>query len=190
MLQLTIPLPEINRIQESPRLQTFKKTHTQFRFLTDMLLEDAEHDVVYNEIVDHFGVPLHERGKYPRKEVDRIKLQMCAHVFFFTTRDGMIISKLAKVSPLKLWHWTRGKAWKDELHFGSYDGNPDPTGDEFHQQVKAANVKVSLRKAGRLWREMFGLTTNTNELHRFFGNELQAIKSTIKTQPRKKGQAD
>ena len=37
-----------------------------------------------------------------RKEVDEKRLQFAAHVFIFTTRDGMIISHLTHTSPLKL----------------------------------------------------------------------------------------
>ena len=64
--QLSIPIANINRRQESPTLKKFKSTRTEFRFLVDMVLDDCDdEDTLYTEIVDHFSIPVRERGKYP-----------------------------------------------------------------------------------------------------------------------------
>ena len=44
-----------------------------------------------------------------RKEVDEKRLQFAAHIFVFTTRDGMSISHLTHTSPLKLHQWTASR---------------------------------------------------------------------------------
>ena len=78
-----------------------------------------------------------------RKEVDEKRLQFAAHIFVFTTRDGMSISHLTHTSPLKLHQWTETEAWKEALLFWSYEGDCNFTGDDFHRQVLPCNNPIT-----------------------------------------------
>ena len=114
-----------------------------------------------------------------RKEVDEKRLQMAAHLFIFTTREGMAICHLCQVLPSKLYEWTTTEAWKDALDFWSYKGDHRIEGAEFHRQVALSLQKRSLEQAERLWTELFGQSERKTELHRFFGKELPAIEETV-----------
>ena len=56
MLQQTLPISDINRIHESPRLTEFKRVRQQFRFLMSSLLGADEDDInkAWDWILDVF----------------------------------------------------------------------------------------------------------------------------------------
>ena len=114
-----------------------------------------------------------------RKEVDEKRLQFAAHVFIFTTRDGMIISHLTHTSPLKLYQWATTEAWKDALRWWGYEGNCMIEGENFHKLVGRHLVKLSLKKAEQLWKELFDSEERKTELHRFFGSEVPSIEGSV-----------
>ena len=102
-----------------------------------------------------------------KHEVNHRRLQMAAHLFTYTSRDGMIVSQLTQVSPLTLFNWSKTNQWKMELAFWGYDGTPFFEGEAFDREVSKSLMRRSLKKAGQLWRQLFGLTGNQNELSRF-----------------------
>ena len=114
-----------------------------------------------------------------RKEAYEKRLQFAAHIFVFTTRDGMIISHLTHLSPLKLQDLAQTQAWKDALLFWGYQGNPTIEGQEFHRQVGLSLTKRSLKKAFQLWKELFGIKEEKKELHRFFKSEVPSIQASV-----------
>ena len=71
MFQQTLPIPDINRIHESPRLTEFKRVRQQFRFLMHSLLDDGQADIdrIWDRIIEVFDIPVKEWGKYPSDEV-------------------------------------------------------------------------------------------------------------------------
>ena len=114
-----------------------------------------------------------------RKETDEKRLQFAAHIFVYTTKDGMILSHLSHVAPPKLYQWSTTEEWKAELLFWNYAGDCRIEGEEFHRQVGLHLQKLSLRKAERLWKELFGGAERKQELQSFFGKELPAIEETV-----------
>ena len=114
-----------------------------------------------------------------KEEVDEKRLQMAAHLFIFTTREGMAICHLCKVLPAKLYEWTTTEAWREALKFWGYDGDWRIEGEEFHRMVALSLQKQSLEQAERLWRELFGQSERKTALHRFFGKELPTIEGTV-----------
>ena len=71
MLQPTLPIPDINRIHESPRLTEFKRVRQQFRFLMHSISDDEQADIdkTWDWILDVFDIPVKEWGKYPSDKV-------------------------------------------------------------------------------------------------------------------------
>ena len=121
-----------------------------------------------------------------RKESTRLRVQFAAHVFVFTTRDGMIISHLTHLSPIKLYQWASSPAWRDALRFWGYQGDSSFTGAEFHRQVGMGLTKRSLQYASRLWKELFGISESKTELYRFFGRrEASAIEKSVNSSARR-----
>ena len=104
-----------------------------------------------------------------RKEVDEKRLKFAAHLFVYTTKDGMIISHLSKVLPAKLYQWATTKEWKDALSWWGYEGDCRIEGEEFHKQVGLSLTKRSLEEAELLWKELFGQSERKTELHKFSG---------------------
>ena len=94
-----------------------------------------------------------------RKEADEKRLQFAAHLFVFTTKDGMIISHLTHVLPSKLYQWATTEAWKDAPLCWGYTGDCRIEGEDFHRQVGLSLMKRSLQEAERLWKELFGVRT-------------------------------
>ena len=105
-----------------------------------------------------------------RKEADEKRLQFAAHLFVYTTRDGMLISHLTHVLPSKLYEWATTEAWKDALQCWGYTGDCMIQGEEFHRQVALSLQKLSLQEAARLWKELFGISESKTRLNRFLGD--------------------
>ena len=114
-----------------------------------------------------------------RKEADEKRLDLAAHVYIFTTKDGMIISYLTHISPLRLYQWSLSEAWTDALKFWKYEGDSSIEGKEFHRQVGLSLTKRSLQEAFRLWKELFGVSESKERLNRFFGSEVPSIEETV-----------
>ena len=79
----------------------------------------------------------------------------------------MIIARLVQVSPIKLYTWSKSRQWRKSLKQWGHRGKPFLEGDAFYEEVKKGLVRRSLKKAGQLWMELFGLTELQGELHRF-----------------------
>ena len=63
--QLVLPIPNINTHHESPKLEAFKAIRAEFRYLVSMVLDGCDdEDTIYTDIIDHFSIPICERGKY------------------------------------------------------------------------------------------------------------------------------
>ena len=114
-----------------------------------------------------------------RREVDEKRREFAAHIFCYSSRDGMIICNLCQIMPAKLYEWSTTDAWRDALKFWSYEGDHRIEGQEFHRQVALSLQKRSLEQAERLWTELFGQSERKTELHRFLGKELPAIEETV-----------
>ena len=114
-----------------------------------------------------------------RKKVDQLRLQFAAHLFVFTTRDGMIISQLKQISPFKLDRWSQTPDWKKALEVWRHKGSSEIEGEEFKKQVQLSHIKRSMKEAGRLWRELFGITANKKDLSRSLGSEFHAIQEQV-----------
>ena len=106
-----------------------------------------------------------------KQAVNHLRMQFAAHVFVYTSRDGMIVSQIVKVSPVKLLKWSKTSEWQRELKFWGYYGSPFFKGEEFYRQAKQTLVHRSLKTAGRLWMQLFGLTESQRELDRFLKGE-------------------
>ena len=118
-----------------------------------------------------------------RKESTRLRVQFAAHLFVFTTKNGMIVSHLTHISPFKLHQWSETDLWKDTLKWWGYEGDSNFTGAEFHRQVGLGLTKRSLQKASQLWKALFGITEN-KELHKFFGREALSIEQSVNSSAR------
>ena len=94
----------------------------------------------------------------------RLQIRGTRLLYFTLSRDGMIVSQLTQVSPLTLSDWSKTPQWKKDLSFWGYDGTPSFHGEEFEREVSKSLMRRSLKKAGQLWRQLFGLTENQNEL--------------------------
>ena len=106
-----------------------------------------------------------------KQEVNHLRMQFAAHVFVYTSRDGMVVSQIVKVSPVNLFKWSKTPQWQRDLKFWGYSGRPFFEGEEFYRQAKQTLVQRSLKKAGRLWLQLFGLTETHRELDRFLKGE-------------------
>lgn len=106
-----------------------------------------------------------------KQEVNHLRMQFAAHVFVHTSREGMVVSQIVNVSPVNLFKWSKTAQWQRELKFWGYCGTPFFEGEEFYRQAKQTLVHRSLKKAGRLWLQLFGLTENQRELDRFLKGE-------------------
>lgn len=96
------------------------------------------------------------------------KMLFAAHLFLHTSRDGMVISNITKVSPYNLHKMTKSPNWRKCLRFWNYKGDPTIRGELYHEVVKRSEEKNSLNIAFRLWKEVFGIKP-VNQILRFFG---------------------
>ena len=87
----------------------------------------------------------------------KIKLLFAAHTFVYTSKDGMVIADIVKVSPYRLYRWYLSPAWDQALKFWDYTGDPEIQGDEYQNTVQNTLVRKSLNAARRLWFELFGI---------------------------------
>lgn len=110
-----------------------------------------------------------------KSEVTQLKMQLAAYIFVYTSKDGMVISQLLNVAPIKLYQWSKSNAWKKALRYWGYNGEPFLQGDEFYQRIKAPLVKRSLEKAEKLWMQLFGLTKHKTQLQQFLEGEHDGI---------------
>ena len=87
-LQTDFNQPGFDRILESPRLKKFKRTRQQFRFFMSSLTDspDIDIDTIWQDIVDHFGIPVKEWGKFPSDEhidphlsSDQLEIYTCVY---------------------------------------------------------------------------------------------------------------
>ena len=118
-----------------------------------------------------------------KQAVNHRRMQFAAHVFVHTSQDGMIVSQIVKVSPVNLFKWSKTSQWQRELKFWGYCGPPFFKGEEFYRQAQQTLVHRSLKRAGRLWMQLFGLTENRHELDRF----LKGDPSPLSVEKKSKG---
>ncbi|MDE0397278.1 MAG: hypothetical protein OXL96_05665 [Candidatus Poribacteria bacterium] len=105
----------------------------------------------------------------PKLSTKEAQTLFAAHVFVFTSRDGMVISKIINVSPYKLHKLSRSEKWIEALKFWGYTGDPTLKGKRYKKKVAIKQVSESLKKADTLWRELFGVKPISQKLRRFLG---------------------
>ena len=105
----------------------------------------------------------------PKISTKEAKTLFAAHVFVFTSRDGMVISHLINVSAYKLHKLSKSETWIEALKFWGYTGDPTPKGKRYKRKVAIKQVSESLKCANTLWRELFGLKKVSRKLERYLG---------------------
>ena len=105
--------------------------------------------------------------KSRKSEKNRVKMLFAAHVFVYTSRDGMVISNIVNISTGTLYRWSQQDKWIEALKFWCYEGNPEIQGELYRSEIKEYKVFRSLKSAFRLWKQMFGISKPTETLQRF-----------------------
>ena len=92
--------------------------------------------------------------KLSRKDAKRL---FAAHVFLYTSRDGMVISNIINVSPYTLHKLSQSPKWKESLSFWNYKGDGIIQGELYREEVGQKKAYYNLKNAKKLWLELFGL---------------------------------
>ena len=93
----------------------------------------------------------------PKISKKEVKMLFAAHVFVYTSKDGMVISNIINLSPYKLHRLTKSPNWTKCLAYWNYTGDPTLTGELYRKEVGRGEEKNNLRIASRLWKEVFSL---------------------------------
>ena len=116
-------------------------------------------------------------AKWKWTERDLVRMNAGAHFFVFHSKDGMVISELVQVAPWKLNKWTETEAWEKALRLWSYGGDVRCRGKEFNRQVGLGIMRLSLKKAGYLWKKLFG--EHNAYLKEFLGDDYPAVEKSV-----------
>ena len=136
---------------EPPRVNLLKPAYRIFR-LTFLILPVLNSDVKLNFPYIHKGLDL--LPKISRKEA---KMLFAAHVFVYTSRDGMVISNIVNVSAYRLHLISESPNWTEALKFWNYTGDPAIEGKRYPYEVGRKRISQSLKYARKLWLELFGI---------------------------------